>query len=112
MNLKEENKLLRREVFELKFKIDMSEWKAKNEYEYTNIVHNIGKSLIEVDNYNTANLSPMIEKYSYETIQNYFLKKRDEWIDENSGKVFADGDKVADTGKVADTDSKEVIKND
>jgi len=110
MNLKEENKLLRREVFELKFKIDMDEWKSKYEYQYDYIVHNIDKSLINVDSLYTANLSPMIEKYSYETIQNYFLKKRDEWIDENSGKVFADGDKVADTGKVADTDSKEVNK--
>ena len=104
MNLKEENKLLRREVFELKFKIDMDDWKAKNEYEYTNIVHDIGKSLIEVDNYNTANLSPMIDKYSYETIQAYFLKKRDEWLAEEGKKDDAD--------KVADTDSKEVIKND
>jgi hypothetical protein len=112
MNLKEENKLLRREVFELKFKIDMDDWKSKNEFQYNNIVHNIDKSLIDVSNYDTANLSPMIEKYSYETIQSYFLKKRDEWLAENSGKVFADGDKVADTGKVADTDSKEVIKND
>jgi hypothetical protein len=112
MNLKEENKLLRREVFELKFKIDMDDWKSKNEFQYNNIVHNIDKSLIDVSNYDTANLSPMIEKYSYETIQSYFLKKRDEWLAENSGKLFADGDKVADTGKVADTDGKEVIKND
>ena len=112
MNLKEENKLLRREVFELKFKIDMDDWKSKNEFQYNNIVHNIDKSLIDVSNYDTANLSPMIEKYSYETIQSYFLKKRDEWMADNAGKLFADGDKVADTGKVADTDSKEVIKND
>ena len=38
-------------------------------------------------------------------IQNYFLKERDEWLASNSGQA-------TDTGKVADTDSKEVIKND
>ena len=103
MNLKEENRLLRREVFELRFRNDMDKWKSKYEYQYDFIVHNIDKNLINVDSFYTANLSPMIEKYSYETIQNYFLKKRDEWLASNSGQA-------TDTGKVADTDSKEVNK--
>ncbi|MFA6874886.1 MAG: hypothetical protein WCR16_04705 [Bacilli bacterium] len=93
MNLKEENKALRREVFELKFKIDIMEYRKEDDYEYRNIVEDCNQSLLDCYTEHLKTLKNLIDKYSYETVNNYFLQQN---------KIFKAG-----KGK-----EKETVKND
>lgn len=78
MNLKEENRLLRREVFELKFKIDIMEYRNEHEYEFQNIVRDCNQSLLDCYTEHLRTLKNLIDKYSYETVNNYFLQQKKE----------------------------------
>jgi len=82
MNLKEENKMLRRENFELRLELDMNNYRDNNDFEYRNLINYLGvgdeSSLLNIPQSYLLTLKPLIAKYSFETIEKYFLNKKAE----------------------------------
>lgn len=78
MDYKVEYKKLKKELFEVKFNADMNEYKNNNSYNYNEIVNNIKDSLFDVSSYNLVTLKDLVKKYSFETIEKYFLSVKKE----------------------------------
>lgn len=78
MDYKVEYKKLKKELFEVKFNADINEYKSNNSYSYNEIVGNIKDSLFDVSSYNLVTLKDLVKKYSFETIEKYFLSVKKE----------------------------------
>lgn len=78
MDYKVEYKKLKKELFEVRFNADMSEYKNNNSYSYKEIIENIKDSLFDVGSYHLITLKDLVKKYSFETIEKYFLSLKKE----------------------------------
>ena len=78
MDYKVEYKKLKKELFEVRFNADINEYKNNNSYSYNEIVNNIKDSLFDVSSYNLVTLKDLVKKYSFETIEKYFLSVKKE----------------------------------
>ena len=78
MDYKVEYKKLKKELFELRFNADINEYKYNNSYNYNEIVNNIKDSLFDVSSYHLETLKDLVKKYSFETIEKYFLSVKKE----------------------------------
>ena len=103
MNLKEENKVLRRELFEARFGRDIAEFRIENDYEYKAMVNSCVESLLDCYQEHVKKLIPIIGRYSFETVNNYFVSEHK--------KLPVEKDKPVDTDK-DNSETKEVDNND
>jgi len=94
MNLKEENKMLKRQNFELRFALDMCEFKNAELYSYSNLVENYSKSLLtSVRFLDAEKLLPLVKKYSFETVDNYFRSQHEKFIQDKLKSTKDDEEK-------------------
>jgi len=58
----------------------LEEFKKNADYHFRNIVKEIGEygKLLLVDNYHLKHLTPLLEYYKYEELEEYFLKEAEE----------------------------------
>lgn len=73
MNYKEEYKKLKKEMFLIRFNADMEKFKSEHHYEYGKILADIEDSLFGVYLIDKEGLKELIKKYSYETVEKYFI---------------------------------------
>lgn len=78
MNYKEEYKKLKKEMFLIRLNADMEKFKNEHHYEYGKILADIEDSLIDVYINDREGLKELIKKYSYETIEKYFIDLKNE----------------------------------
>lgn len=78
MDYKVEYKKLKKELFEVKFNADIEAYKYNNEYEYNRIIEEIKDSLFDVSSSRLITLKDLVKKYSFETIEKYFLSLKKE----------------------------------
>lgn len=78
MNYKEEYKKLKKEMFLMRFTADIEKFKNEHRFEYDKILSEIKDSLLDVYIVDTSGLKELIKKYSYETIEKYFIDLKNE----------------------------------
>ena len=78
MNYKEEYKKLKKEMFLIRFNADMEKFKNEHNYEYGVILAEIKDSLFDVYLSDKECLKDLVKKYSYETVEKYFLDLKNE----------------------------------
>ena len=78
MNYKEEYKKLKKEMFLMRFTADIEKFENEHRFEYDKILSEIKDSLLDVYIVDTSGLKELIKKYSYETIEKYFIDLKNE----------------------------------
>lgn len=78
MDYKVEYKKLKKELFEVRFNADIEMYKHNNKYEYNRIIEEIKDSLFDVSSCHLITLKDLVKKYSFETIEKYFLSLKKE----------------------------------